>query len=303
KKVVEADIKDLYEKGWVFPTKKGPLPPRSYAQWIDTQNHPKFEKSLGREYFDLLRMIGENDAQTEREEKVANEPLVGSRIIPRWKAIKDIPGVLPVEDVREIIKSKELYAVVECACRKRYPERECKVPEEICIVMDATAKYNIERGSGRQLTRQQVLDMIDDTAKYPTFHIGTPAADPQSFFGLICNCHWCCCAPRRPGFLPNAKYTPQKYDRKSRFEAAVDLEKCTGCKICVEKRCQFNAAQMKFYPEYGKEKAYVDAELCMGCGNCVETCPTGARLFKLVRPVEWVTEGPQKNLYAKKSLG
>ncbi len=71
----------------------------------------------------------------------------------------------------------------------------------------------------------------------------------------------------------------------------------------MEKRCQFGGAQMKFYPEYGKEKAYVDVELCMGCGNCVETCPTGARTFKLVRPVEWVTEGPQKRTYQQRSLG
>ena len=105
KKTVEKDIQDLYEKGWVFPTRRGPQAPRSFGQWIDAQNHPKHEKSLGRGYFDLLRLINEDEVTKVREERIAAGQIVGSRVIPRWKAIKDIPGVLPVEDIREIIKA------------------------------------------------------------------------------------------------------------------------------------------------------------------------------------------------------
>ena len=162
------------------------------------------------------------------------------------------------------------------------------------MVFDGTARYNIERGAAKQLTHEELLDLIDEAGKYPTFQVGSPVKDVQSFGGLICNCHWDCCPPRRPAFLPDAKFTPQQWIPRSRFEATVDPAKCTGCKTCVEEKCQFGAAQMKNYPEYEGERSYTDAELCIGCGSCVETCPAGARGMKIVLPPEHVTEGRER---------
>jgi ferredoxin len=89
--------------------------------------------------------------------------------------------------------------------------------------------------------------------------------------------------------MPESKYKPYQWNRKSRFEATVDPEKCIGCRRCVDLRCQFGAAQMKYYPEFGEERAYIDTEKCMGCGCCVETCLVGARGMKIVRPLEYLT--------------
>jgi ferredoxin len=68
---------------------------------------------------------------------------------------------------------------------------------------------------------------------------------------------------------------------KSRFIAEEDLEKCRGCKTCVDTRCPVGAVPKKYYPEHDRELAYTDPAECIGCGLCVLTCPVKAREMKL----------------------
>jgi ferredoxin len=72
---------------------------------------------------------------------------------------------------------------------------------------------------------------------------------------------------------------------KSRYEAVVGNEDCTGCETCVE-RCQFEAITME------DDVAVVDAEKCFGCGVCVLTCPTDALKMNVVRPPEHIPVAP-----------
>ena len=46
-----------------------------------------------------------------------------SRVVPKWRTIKDIPGILPCEDAREILKSASLIVVHKCPCRIGIPEK------------------------------------------------------------------------------------------------------------------------------------------------------------------------------------
>lgn len=50
---------------------------------------------------------------------------------------------------------------------------------------------------------------------------------------------------------------------------AVDAEKCTGCRKCVE-LCKFNALA------YIKNKLLIFPELCHACGGCILLCPQAA---------------------------
>jgi ferredoxin len=60
--------------------------------------------------------------------------------------------------------------------------------------------------------------------------------------------------------------------------AAVNLGRCTGCRIC-ESVCPQNAVQVT-------NVARVDRAGCTGCGTCVTYCPQGAiRLVPDARPV------------------
>lgn len=56
------------------------------------------------------------------------------------------------------------------------------------------------------------------------------------------------------------------------FAAKVDLEKCTGCKLCIFACPEPNA--LHFLKE--DKKVSVEANRCKGCGLCVATCPKEA---------------------------
>ncbi len=270
KDIVDKHIHELFEKGVIFPTKSGPQMARTYMQLHDsTLANPKFDESLGKEFFELWATV------EGRPHKPVVEDLhpdsTSFRVVPKWKSIKDVPGVLPYEDMREILKSQELLVLIHCGCKRTFPDRECGIPDESCITVGRTAQYNLERGIGRKITYEQALEILE---KYDQYHTLTLVINQRDVNQLICNCHWCCC-----GALRGAA--------KSRFIATVDAKDCRSCRICLE-RCQYGAAQLKYYPEFGAERANIDPELCRGCGDCITSCSSGAREMKLVRPPEHI---------------
>jgi hypothetical protein len=120
KALIEKYLNEMMEKGLVVITKHGARMVRNTLQLHDSAtNNPKYEKLLGEEYLDLWAAY-----QLEEHFPALIDTLVGvdrgfaySRIIPRWKSIQDVPGVLPCEDIREIMKSQEVIAL-----QKRFPE-------------------------------------------------------------------------------------------------------------------------------------------------------------------------------------
>jgi len=90
-------------------------------------------------------------------------------------------------------------------------------------------------------------------------------------------------------YMPWSNYPITAFVMPSRFRATVDPAKCIECGKCKTERCQFNAADFKFYPELGASRGYVNEDKCAGCGNCVETCPVGARGMKAVFGPEYIT--------------
>ncbi|MBA7651113.1 hypothetical protein ES703_58928 [subsurface metagenome] len=244
------------------------------------------------ELFDLCAAMSEEQTQNMIRQVVTGELThvrQTMRVVPKWKSIKDIPGVLPVDDVREILRLPEQIAIHHCPCRKIERNRECKdtLPAEVCL--GQTALYNLKRGISRKLTYEEAMEIIDSYDKYPFVHLSGNRRATLATPAGICNCHNCCCDP----FIRNS-LTMERLNQtaiaKSRFVATVDPEKCNACRICVDERCPVGAAQMKDYPEFGEERAYVDTEKCIGCGLCVISCPAEAWTMKLVRPLEHIPE-------------
>ncbi len=288
KETVDAHLQELFEKGLIFPSRKGYQMARTFSQLHDAQTNPKFDESLGIEYFELWeRLIFEEQGGPIDIllKELAGGELPALRVVPRWKSVRDITGVLPFEDVREILKAQEILAVIHCVCQRLHPHRECNVPNEKCIVVGRTAQYHLDRGDGKKLSLEEALDLLNELDKYPVVH---ETLNQKSVNVLLCNCHSCCCNAIRPMMEQNT-YRLTQGIAKSRFQAVVDPEKCRGCKTCLA-RCHFKTAQMKHYPEFGEERAYIDAEKCMGCGSCVVSCPVGARTMKLVRPAEHIPD-------------
>ena len=288
KETVEKQIQVMFEKGLTMPGKSGWHLIRSWGSLHDSaaSSNPKYDND---EFFDLAFVKSEETHQKNRIDPVLRGELPTvrqiMRVVPRWKSIKDIPGVMPCEDIREIFKGADPIVVANCACKKIDRSRECQdtIPTETCVTSRRSGQYNLNRGAGKQLSYDEVMALMDEFDQYPLVHL---TGNTNSMPPLICNCHNCCCGVFQSSVKTKAQLN-QLTLAKSRFIATVDPEKCRGCKTCVA-RCPMGAAQMKHYSEYGEERAYIDAEECIGCGLCVLTCPAEAREMKLVRPPEHI---------------
>jgi electron transport complex protein RnfB len=284
KSAVEMHIQELIEKGLVFPTKKGPQMARTMAQLHDAAlGNPKYDEQLGPEYFDLFAKFMDHEVVDQMLAMYTSGGAPRFRLIPRWKSIEGIEGVLPNENIKEIIEKQEVLALLHCPCKREHRTRECCVPVEVCINVGRVAQYNINRGAGKKISADEAMKLVEETDQYPLVHLSLNQSEVDM---LICNCHWCCCSALGHLFRQN-KFKITDGVAKSRFEAVVDLNKCRGCKTCLNK-CQFGAVQIRYYPEIGAERSSVDKDKCMGCGSCVVSCVNKARSMKLVRPPEHI---------------
>jgi len=297
KKTVDKELGDLRKTGQRFlaPTRKGYQIPRTSHFFTHGAGYKDTDPDLA----DMCWVFGRWEEQQAREKvveaaKASSRKLAGWAMVPRWRAIKDIPGVLPVEDMREIFKSHQRFSLLRCVCRRDDLGRQCDTPEQVCFTFDRGADNTIAAGTGKELTLAEALDWYDSLREHPTVTLlmgGTTEAlkDPKQL-NSMCQCHWDCCLAMMPWYMSYSNYSITDFILKTRFRATVDPEKCIGCRRCIDERCQFWGAQMKYYPEFGGERAYIDEEKCAGCGNCVETCPVGARGMKVVEGPEYITE-------------
>lgn len=209
------------------------------------------------------------------------------RVVPRWRSIENVPGVIPHEDARQILKNGSPILVFNCACKQINRNRACgdHLTSKTCIIMGSQAV--IERGNARELSYQEALDYLDHLDESGVVHlVGGKSPMPRH----MCNCCPCCCGVfdlnrlSMPGFGLSAP-------TRSRYRSQVDPERCSGCTTCVSK-CPNGAITMQ--PVAGESRSYaaVDEAACIGCGVCVINCPETARSMKTVRPPEFITERP-----------
>lgn len=216
------------------------------------------------------------------------QPLM--RVVPAYKAIKDLPGVLPCEDFHQILKAQELIAVVPCSCRycTTAVGKHCAYTKEEerwhCLQFGRGAQYAITRGSGKKLSLDQVLQLLDEIEEDGLVHTW---ANNANMTGVNVSCHCCrdCCMIYVPMDIVSASIG--KAWAKSRYQASVNLDDCTGCQDCID-RCQFDAIDMVKAQGSKKYKAAVDPDKCWGCGVCVVGCEPRALSLTAVRPVEHI---------------
>ncbi|MBE8538562.1 4Fe-4S dicluster domain-containing protein [Geoglobus acetivorans] len=216
------------------------------------------------------------------------------RVVPAYEAVKDLPDVLPYENIREMIEAQEKIAVVPCSCRNvtRLASDGCSFTDEFstwhCIQFGRGAEYAIARGSGREISVEEALQIIAEAERDGLIHTWANTSkivDPV--VTVNCNCCGDCCEFFLSSRAANVPLGVQL--EKSRYEAYVDDEACTGCQTCV-KRCHFNAVEM-FSPDGSRKlKARVIAEKCFGCGVCVVGCRQKAIRLKAVRPPEFIPD-------------
>jgi len=299
RETVDKYLHYLMEVELVNPTRNGYQRQRSSQLLHLIHSHPKYPDS---DLADMVLVYTRFEMQKHRNERLdwikesgGRPPSAMGPIRPRWKSIQNVPGVLPVEDWREVAKAKNKWAVLPCICRLDDWETDSELPVERCMQGDASAVYGLARGAARELTLKEAFDLYEELGKYPLLNMGgSRNLTDVVKSGLGCICAWDTCLAMTHYYLPGSKYKISDFIAKNRFRATVDPEKCIGCRVCADERCQFGAAQMKYYPEFGEERAYIDEEKCMGCGLCVETCTVGCKGMKIVEPPEYILDLPEE---------
>ncbi|MDP2953605.1 MAG: 4Fe-4S dicluster domain-containing protein [Chloroflexota bacterium] len=273
-------VQDLYLKGILFPTSKGYFFARNTTQLHDaTESDPRWDSVYGQKLFDAF----EEFCQKEWYENMARERVAAavkrSRVMPFYKSLPNIPGVLPCEDIRAVLKEASVISVVPCPCRRQ--TRHCEKSVNNCIQIDRAAEYAIKRGTGPNLSYKEAMAIVDQCEEEGLVY---RVPNRRTNLANICTC----CGDDCIAFLAYKKIGRlHDGDAPSRFEAQNTQELCDGCQDCIE-RCEYDAITMVKVPGFKKMKAQVDPAKCFGCGACVVKCEPQALKLKMVRPPEFI---------------
>jgi ferredoxin len=138
-------------------------------------------------------------------------------------------------------------------------------PTETCITMGYFAKYMVDYGVGRYITKDEALKIIETLRQKGAIHqIFHEEEDLSNSEFAFCNCCWDCC-----GVLGSYNRGMMPLNFKTFYLAQIaDESLCDGCGTC-ENYCPFQAITVN------NGKSQIDVNKCIGCGQCEFQCPNG----------------------------
>jgi Pyruvate/2-oxoacid:ferredoxin oxidoreductase delta subunit len=189
----------------------------------------------------------------------------GSRVVPINETIRAESKVHTFNQINSYIDKADLIAVYTCFCRheaKLLDEKDdCGMPMEVCMLFGVGAKFFIERGVARQLTKEEARQVLRTAAEAGLVHAGLNSQE----LDFICNCCRCHCmilkdalSQPKPGRVLSSGYQPR-----------IDPDVCAGCETCIG-RCPAKALTM------ADDHPIIDLDRCIGCGVCAIGCPMEA---------------------------
>ncbi|MBQ8996009.1 MAG: FAD-dependent oxidoreductase [Oscillospiraceae bacterium] len=165
---------------------------------------------------------------------------IGMHVIPVEKAIAHENKSASVEHISHWLNKYDKYSVGQCTCRKQQTMRgegSGDINGEFCIGVGDMAEYCVDRGMGRYISYDEVMEILQRAEDHGFVHQITNI-DGENKIVAICNC--------APGVC-NALRTSQLYNTpnmsRSAYRAHVDKEKCVACGKCVEV-CPVGAAKL-----------------------------------------------------------
>jgi Pyruvate/2-oxoacid:ferredoxin oxidoreductase delta subunit len=270
-------LKGLFEKGVIFMTSKGYQFARDIFQLHDgTATDVRLDDVWGRELLDLWEDFCQAEWYADWAKAVQTWKMPVWRVVPARKAISKGTKLLPSEDVEAILDKATKFALAHCSCRRI--ATRCDLPVEVCLQVNRAAEYAITRGTGKELTKDEAMKVMDVAEEAGLIH---SVYNGSIVTSVICNCCADCCI----FYYPLTKYgVLEKGVAKSRFLAEVNKTTCNGCQTCVE-RCPFEALEMVKISGEKKLKAQVSSEKCFGCGVCAVGCESEAiKLIEIRAP-------------------
>jgi len=194
-----------------------------------------------------------------------------NRYIPVGMTIDhDMQAVFPYHSMESVIQQAEVFAVAHCPCRvmRQLQGKGCNHPLEVCLKFDEMAEYLIERGLGREITREEAREIIIKSEEAGLVHFVDNAIK-----GVKHNCNCCGCACWNVGTI-RRRQIPRDVLMATYFIRETDEDECVGCGNCVE-ICPVDAIAIE------DGYATIDQDWCIGCGVCVRQCPNGAAKLRL----------------------
>ena len=193
------------------------------------------------------------------------------RYIPVNKALGNaLQAVYSYDMMEEVIKKAKKIAVVHCPCRETarlITESKCTHTLENCIKFNKMADFVLEKGYGREITKEEALNIVKDTEEEGLIHF---VDNCQEEVQHNCNCCSCCCWNVSP--IKN-RLVPRDYIMATYYLRTTDKELCSGCGQCV-KDCPLEIIEM------AENLPIIDESICIGCGVCLLHCPTDAAKLK-----------------------
>lgn len=190
-----------------------------------------------------------------------------ARVVVMEKEIPSGVEVFPYEMVSKFIDESDYLALAVCYCRHEMEllGKSCGKSKDVCLQFGPFARFVVERGFGRKITREEAYKALDKAEREGLVHVSD---NTQKRINFICNCCGCCC-----GILGGVTRLHKPHAvATSHFVVNIDAETCSACEACVE-RCHFGALTVN-------EVAEVDPEKCLGCGLCNMVCPTESLSMK-----------------------
>ena len=195
------------------------------------------------------------------------------RTIPVNKSIQAAHQVAPYDQIRAIIaEAPGPFVILNCICRTSAQMRRkpCRMTtrSETCLAMGDTAAMVLRRQHGREISREEALEILTHNEKDGLVLQPSGVKKPE----FVCSCCGCCC-----GMLGMQKQLPHPLDFwTTSYHAEARFSNCTGCGACI-KRCQVGALVLAG----SQPKVSIDLNRCIGCGLCVSVCAQEAlRLVK-----------------------
>ncbi len=265
----------LYRKGLIFKSEKPQGTLYRMARDI-TQFHDAtiLWDGVTREYLDLWKRQTQDELPDYINMVSMILPKPVTRVVTVGQPVEARQSILAFDDVEQMIKDAGRLAVAKCTCR--LVDGKCGKPLEVCLQLGKGADYAIDRGSGREISVEEAMDIIRLAEEAGLVHVAMNKAYGSH---IICNCCNDCCVAFGLPIPATAIVDP------SRFLAVVDDEACNGCGTCVD-RCFFDAITLQ--ESDGEEVSVIDADLCMGCGLCQVTCPEDAISMQVVRGEDFI---------------
>lgn len=163
------------------------------------------------------------------------------RTIPVESAIKNETRRAPFEEISYwLTKYQNHIALAPCECRlvrQQMGEGTGNMPEEMCLILGATAESCIATGKARRIDKKKAEEVLREGEKRGYMH-QVSNMDGTNKIWAICNCERNVCLALRTSQYFN---TPNM--SRSNYIAEVNPDNCVACGQCVE-TCPANAVKL-----------------------------------------------------------